>query len=135
MAELQSALAARLAKKQQEDQIFEGYGKRRFSFKAGKRGDPSRLIGSLQVKGVEPPTEALGPESSGEQPYEQQQHEQQQQQQHEQQREQQHEQPSDACNKGIGASASERLSAHMEHRQDWVGRGVRQTLSPQTLNP
>ncbi|KAL8274575.1 hypothetical protein Esti_001478 [Eimeria stiedai] len=75
-------------------------------------------MGSLQVKGVEPPTEGCGSpvvfsaalEDSGEQ-------EDKQLQRHEQQQHQQ--EPLDACSKDTAASASAGLSTHMEHRQNW----------------
>ncbi|CDI86502.1 hypothetical protein, conserved [Eimeria praecox] len=102
MAELRSALAAR-QQKGEEDQVFEGYGKRKYTFKEGKRGaysDPAKVLHVIQVQGVESPTEPLDPHSeqndwqdgdSEEHPQHQQQ-QQQQQQQHEKQQHHQHKQ-------------------------------------------
>ncbi|XP_026193950.1 uncharacterized protein LOC34619501 [Cyclospora cayetanensis] len=59
MADFQQALEAR-KKKAEADQVFEGYGRKKFSFKEGKRrpiSDPTKLIKAMQVKGVESPTE------------------------------------------------------------------------------
>ncbi|KAL8428959.1 hypothetical protein ACSSS7_006870 [Eimeria intestinalis] len=69
MAELQSALAARAAKKQQEDQIFEDY----------RGGCMCPMVFSA----------AVGPEGVDEQQQQQQQEQQEQQQQEQQQQEQQ----------------------------------------------
>ncbi|CDJ37922.1 hypothetical protein, conserved [Eimeria tenella] len=143
MAELKSALATR-RQKGQEDQVYEGYGKRKFSFKEGKRGahpDPKKLLQSMQVQGVEAPTDPIDPEDdeeeqkkgntydcSNQQEGQQEQQEQEQQPQEQQQQQQGEQQQQEASTSGkpqrSAGQKEKKWPLQLSHRYDWKSRDL-----------